>query len=63
MLEGDPNPTIQSPEHNTASIMDENNMESVHLVDDSAQLEDDIQLVNPREIDGRKKRVCKGKKK
>ncbi|XP_076228675.1 heat shock factor protein isoform X2 [Nomia melanderi] len=63
MLEGDPNPAIQSPEHNTASIMDENNMESVHLVDDSAQLEDDIQLVNPREIDARKKRVCKGKKK
>ncbi|XP_033331453.2 uncharacterized protein LOC117223334 isoform X1 [Megalopta genalis] len=63
MLEGDSNPAIQSPEHNSASVIDENNMETIHLVDDSVQLHDDIQLVNPQEIDARKKRGCKGKKK
>ncbi|XP_078040473.1 heat shock factor protein isoform X2 [Augochlora pura] len=63
MLEGDSNPAIQSPEHNSASIIDENNMETIHLVDDSVQLHDDVQLVNPQEIDARKKRGMKGKKK
>lgn len=63
MLEGHPNPAIESPEHNNTSIIEDNNMESVHLVDDSIQLQDDIQLINPQEIDIKKKRGCKGKKK
>ncbi|XP_015428913.1 PREDICTED: heat shock factor protein-like isoform X2 [Dufourea novaeangliae] len=63
MLEGDPNPAVQSPEHSSTSIIDEHNMETVHLVDDSIQLQDNIQLVNPQEIEARKKRGCKGKKK
>ncbi|XP_076281437.1 uncharacterized protein LOC143209542 isoform X2 [Lasioglossum baleicum] len=63
MLEGDSNPAIQSPEHNSASIIDAGNMETVHLVDDSMQFQADI-LVNPQDIDARlKKRGCKGKKK
>lgn len=61
MLEGHPNPAIESPEHSNTSIID-NNMESVHLVDDSI-LQDDIQLINPHEIDIKKRRGCKGKKK
>ncbi|KAF3429790.1 hypothetical protein E2986_01473 [Frieseomelitta varia] len=63
MLEGHPNPAIESPEHNNTSIIEDNNMESVHLVDDSVQLQDDMQLINPQEIDVKKKRGCKGKKK
>lgn len=62
MLEGHPNPSIESPEHNNTSIIEDNNMESVHLVD-SVQLQDDMQLINPQEIDVKKKRGCKGKKK
>ncbi|XP_076247297.1 uncharacterized protein LOC143187152 isoform X2 [Calliopsis andreniformis] len=63
MLEGHPNPSIESPEHN-ASIVEDSNMETVHLVDNSDHLQDDnIQLVNPQEVDARKKRGCKGKKK
>ncbi|XP_034189928.1 uncharacterized protein LOC117608626 isoform X3 [Osmia lignaria lignaria] len=63
MLEGHSNPSIESPEHNNTSIMDDNNIETVHLVDNSVQLQDDIQLINPQEIDAKKKRGCKGKKK
>ncbi|XP_054014421.1 heat shock factor protein-like isoform X2 [Hylaeus anthracinus] len=63
MLEGHQSPAIQSPEHNSASIIDDNNMETVHLVDDSVQLQNEMQLVNQQEIDTRKKRGCKGKKK
>ncbi|OAD60595.1 Heat shock factor protein [Eufriesea mexicana] len=63
MLEGHPNPAIESPEHNNTSIIEDNNMETVHLIDDSVQLQDDMQLVNPQEIDTKKKRGCKGKKK
>ncbi|XP_076639226.1 uncharacterized protein LOC143351527 isoform X1 [Colletes latitarsis] len=63
MLEGHPSPSIQSPEHNNASVIDDNNMETVHLIDDPVQLQDEIQLINPQEIDTRKKRGCKGKKK
>ncbi|XP_043259854.1 heat shock factor protein-like isoform X4 [Colletes gigas] len=63
MLEGHPSPSIQSPEHNNASVIDDNNMETVHLIHDPVQLQDEIQLINPQEIDTRKKRGCKGKKK
>ncbi|XP_026299187.1 heat shock factor protein isoform X3 [Apis mellifera] len=63
MLEGHPNPAIESPEHNNTLIMEDNNMETIHLVDDSVQLQDDIQLINAQEIEAKKKRGCKGKKK
>ncbi|XP_048265188.1 heat shock factor protein isoform X2 [Bombus terrestris] len=63
MLEGHPNPAIESPEHNNSSIMEDNNMETIHLVDDSVHLPDDIQLVNSQETEIKKKRGCKGKKK
>ncbi|XP_017791384.1 PREDICTED: heat shock factor protein 1-like isoform X1 [Habropoda laboriosa] len=63
MLEGHQNPSIESPDHNNTTIMEDTNMETVHLVDDSIQLQDDIQLVNPQEVDPKKKRGCKGKKK
>ncbi|CAK9817145.1 Heat shock factor protein [Anthophora plagiata] len=63
MLEGHQNPAIESPEHNNTTIMEDDNMETVHLVDDSIQLPDDIQLVNPQEVDAKKKRGYKGKKK
>ncbi|XP_071857560.1 heat shock factor protein isoform X2 [Bombus fervidus] len=41
MLEGHPNPAIESPEHNNSSIMEDNNMETIHLVDDPVHLSDD----------------------
>lgn len=63
MSEGQPSPIFQSPEHNNTSIIDESNVETIHLDDESVQLQDEIQLVNPQEIDARKKRGCKGKKK
>lgn len=63
MLEGDPNPSIESPEHDNTSIMEDSNMETIHLVEDPVQLQDEIQLVNPQHIDTKKKRGCKGKKK
>ncbi|CAK9832257.1 Heat shock factor protein [Anthophora retusa] len=63
MLEGHQNPAIESPDHNNTTIMEDNNMETVHLVDDSIQLPDDTQLVNPQEVDAKKKRGYKGKKK
>ncbi|PBC29556.1 Heat shock factor protein [Apis cerana cerana] len=59
MLEGHPNPAIESPEHNNTLIMEDNNMETIHLVDDSVQLQDDIQLINAQEIEAKKKRGCK----
>ncbi|XP_076385218.1 uncharacterized protein LOC100874674 isoform X2 [Megachile rotundata] len=63
MLEGHSNPSIESPEHNNTSIMEDNHIETVHLVDNSLQLQDNIRLVNPQEIDAKKKRGNKGKKK
>ncbi|XP_012249942.1 heat shock factor protein isoform X2 [Bombus impatiens] len=63
MLEGHPNPAIESPEHNNTSIMEDNNMETIHLVDDPLHLPDDIQLINSQETETKKKRGCKGKKK
>lgn len=63
MLEGHPNPAIESPEHNNSSIMEDNNMETIHLVDDPVHLPDDIQLINSQETETKKKRGCKGKKK
>ncbi|XP_076684814.1 heat shock factor protein isoform X2 [Andrena cerasifolii] len=63
MLEGQSNPAIESPEHNSTSMVEDTNMETVHLVDGSDSLQDDVQLVNPQEVDARKKRGCKGKKK
>ncbi|XP_050475981.1 heat shock factor protein-like isoform X2 [Bombus huntii] len=63
MLEGHPNPAIESPEHNNTSIMEDNNMETIHLVDDPLHLPDDIELINSQETETKKKRGCKGKKK
>ncbi|XP_043590912.1 heat shock factor protein isoform X1 [Bombus pyrosoma] len=63
MLEGHSNPAIESPEHNNSSIMEDSNMETIHLVDDSVHLPDDIQLINSQETETKKKRGCKGKKK
>ncbi|CAL7943102.1 unnamed protein product [Xylocopa violacea] len=62
MLEGHSNPSIESPKHNSTPTMEEN-METVHLVDETVHLQDDIQLVNPQEVEAKKKRGCKGKKK
>ncbi|XP_076752299.1 heat shock factor protein isoform X1 [Xylocopa sonorina] len=62
MLEGHSNPSIESPKHNNTPTMEEN-METVHLVDETVHLQDDIQLVNPQEVEAKKKRGCKGKKK
>lgn len=56
MLEGHSNPAIESPEPNDTPIVEDDNMETVHLIDVT-------QLVNPQEIDARKKRGFKGKKK
>lgn len=63
MLEGHSNPAIESPEYNSTSIVEDTNMETVHMVDGSDPLQDDVQLVNPQEVEARKKRGCKGKKK
>ncbi|XP_060820143.1 heat shock factor protein 1-like isoform X2 [Bombus pascuorum] len=63
MLEGHPNPAVESPEHNNSSIMEDNNMETIDLVDDPVNLSDDIQLINSQEAEAKKKRGCKGKKK
>ncbi|XP_033316463.1 uncharacterized protein LOC117156065 isoform X2 [Bombus vancouverensis nearcticus] len=63
MLEGHPNPAIESPEHNNTSIMEDTNMETIHLVDDPLHLPDDIELINSQETETKKKRGCKGKKK
>lgn len=65
MLENQPNPAIESPDHPIQSpLIDDDSMETIHLVDDAVCLQnDDISLVRPQEIDAKKKRNCKGKKK
>ncbi|XP_026675184.1 heat shock factor protein isoform X3 [Ceratina calcarata] len=63
MLEGHSNPSVESPKNSNTSIMEDSNMETIHLVDDTVQLQDEIQLVNPHEVESKKKRGCKGKKK
>lgn len=62
MLENEHSPCIYSPqEHFEALTDDDNNTETIRLVD---PLEEHIELVTaPHEIDAKKKRVSKGKKK
>lgn len=65
MLENQQHPAIESPEHpNDTSLVDDDSMETIHLVDNAVHLQsDDISLVKSQEIDAKKKRPCKGKKK
>ena len=61
MLENHQNPSIQSPEHQSQPIVDEDNSEVLHFVN-SVHIPENIQYVNQEESDARKKRP-KGKKK
>ncbi|XP_035723602.1 heat shock factor protein 1-like isoform X2 [Vespa mandarinia] len=65
MLENQQHPAIESPEHpNDSSLVDDDSMETIHLVDNAVHLQrNDISLVKSQEIDAKKKRPCKGKKK
>ncbi|KAL2711727.1 heat shock factor protein-like isoform X5 [Vespula squamosa] len=65
MLENQQHPAIESPEQpNDTSLVDDDSMETIHLVDNAVHLQsDDISLVKSQEIDAQKKRPCKGKKK
>ncbi|KAK2580615.1 hypothetical protein KPH14_007729 [Odynerus spinipes] len=65
MLENQQNPAIESPDHpNDSSLIDDDSMETIHLVDDAVRLQnDDISLIRPQELDTKKKRNCKDKKK
>lgn len=62
MLENEA-PAVHSPEHTVASI-DDDNMETINFVEDPiTQFEDEIEMISPHEIDVKKKRTSKGKKK
>ncbi|XP_014612950.1 PREDICTED: heat shock factor protein 1-like isoform X2 [Polistes canadensis] len=62
ILDNQPHPAIESPEHpnNDSSFIDDDGMETIQLVDNAVHFQnDDISL----EMDTKKKRPCKGKKK
>ena len=61
MLENHQNPSVQSPEHQSQPIVDEEISEALHLVD-SAQIPENIQYSSRDESETRKKHP-KGKKK
>lgn len=61
MLENQQNPTIQSPEHQSQPVADEDNSEVLHFCD-SVQIPENIQYATRKESDARKRRA-KGKKK
>ncbi|XP_066599441.1 heat shock factor protein-like isoform X2 [Prorops nasuta] len=63
MLENHPNPAIESPEHQSSSIIDDENVETIQLVDQSDDLSNEIELITSDEIETKKKRGPKGKKK
>lgn len=64
MLENQQHPAIESPEHpNDSSLVDDDSMETIHLVDNAVHLQRDVSLVKSQEIDEKNKRPCKGKKK
>lgn len=64
MLENQQHPAIESPEHpNDSSLVDDDSMETIHLVDNAVHLQSDVSLVKSQEIDEKNKRPCKGKKK
>ncbi|XP_043493988.1 heat shock factor protein isoform X3 [Polistes fuscatus] len=62
ILENQPHPAIESPKHpnNDSSFIDDDGMETIQLVNSEVHFQnDDISL----EMDAKKKRPCKGKKK
>ncbi|XP_067211083.1 heat shock factor protein-like isoform X2 [Linepithema humile] len=73
MLENE-NPTVQSPQEHIEFPIDDDNMETVHLIEDPSRLETSTKMDSPHEIDSnqmdgsheidaKKKRASKGKKK
>lgn len=55
-------PAVQSPEHTEVPI-DDDDTDTIHLIKDPAQFEDDTGMINSHEMNARKKLVCKDKKK
>ncbi|XP_012276946.1 heat shock factor protein 1 isoform X2 [Orussus abietinus] len=63
MLENHGSPAVESPEHTEPSGFEDSGMETVRLGNINDQSPNEIQLVESQNMEPKKKRVCKGKKK